>query len=86
MSVTVRELKAQLSEYLRCVREGMTVNVTSHGRLVARLVRAEAPAESVDEMLRKQAWFRVARASGRVGLEPMEVLSGGGSMSATVTA
>jgi prevent-host-death family protein len=36
----VRELKNGLSRALRQVREGETIEVTEHGRPVARLVRA----------------------------------------------
>ncbi|MBI4615179.1 MAG: type II toxin-antitoxin system prevent-host-death family antitoxin [Planctomycetes bacterium] len=39
--VSVRELKARLSEYLRAAREGLEVTVTSHGQPIARLVPAE---------------------------------------------
>jgi prevent-host-death family protein len=40
MDVGVRELKARLSEYLARVERGETVNVTSRGRRVARIVPA----------------------------------------------
>jgi prevent-host-death family protein len=37
-SVGVRELKSQLSRYLRRVRMGETIIITDHGKPVARLV------------------------------------------------
>jgi prevent-host-death family protein len=36
-SVGVRELKTNLSRYLRKVQNGETVPVTSHGKIVARI-------------------------------------------------
>lgn len=41
-SVGVRELRQNLSVYLRRVKEGESLDVTEHGRLVARLVPAKA--------------------------------------------
>jgi len=40
MEVGVRELKAKLSEYLSRVERGETLDVTSRGRRVARIVPA----------------------------------------------
>src|SRR4029079_10171897 len=40
MEVGVRELKAKLSEYLSRVERGETLDVTSRGRCVARIVPA----------------------------------------------
>lgn len=39
MDVSVRELKAKLSDYLKRAAAGEEVTVTSHGRPIARLVR-----------------------------------------------
>ncbi|HOV49366.1 MAG TPA: type II toxin-antitoxin system prevent-host-death family antitoxin [Anaerolineae bacterium] len=39
---TVRELKAQLSTYLRRVESGETVTITRHGKPVGRIVPVEA--------------------------------------------
>lgn len=49
-TVSVRELRDHLSEYLRSVEAGATVIVTSHNRPVARLVAAEAPPEGLPEI------------------------------------
>lgn len=42
-TVTVAQLKAKLSQYLRRVEAGETIIVSRHGTPVARLVRAERP-------------------------------------------
>ena len=49
-TVSVRELRDHLSEYLRSVENGATVLVTSHNRPVARLVAAEPPPEGMPEI------------------------------------
>jgi prevent-host-death family protein len=84
MPVSVRELKTDLSEYLRRVQRGESVEVISHGRVVAELVPPRRQDESAVERLRRQPWYKPARASGSVGLERPEVLGHGASLSATV--
>jgi prevent-host-death family protein len=49
--VGVRELRQNLSVYLRRVEQGETLDVTDHGRLVARLEPAPAPETSVLDRL-----------------------------------
>ena len=49
-TVSVRELRDHLSEYLRAVENGTTLVVTSHNRPVARIVTAEAPPEGMPEI------------------------------------
>jgi len=49
-TVSVRELRDHLSEYLRAVETGATLVVTSHNRPVARLVAAEPPPEGLPEI------------------------------------
>jgi prevent-host-death family protein len=49
--VGVRELRQNLSVYLRRVEQGETLDVTEHGRLVARLGPAPAPEMSVVDRL-----------------------------------
>ena len=56
-SVGIRALKNQLSEYLRMVRNGERVAVTSRGLAVAVLVPPEAASDSPEEAL-----LRLARA------------------------
>ena len=36
--VGIRDLKAQLSAYLREVKKGQSIDITEHGQVVARLV------------------------------------------------
>lgn len=48
MDVSVRELKAHLSNYLRRVREGEEIVVISRGRRIARLV-AEPEVSAIAE-------------------------------------
>lgn len=38
ITVGIRDLKAQLSEYLRHVKSGETVIITEHGRAIGRIV------------------------------------------------
>ena len=49
MRIGVRELRQHASRYLALVRQGEVVEVTDRGRLVARLVPAEA--DTWDEMV-----------------------------------
>lgn len=49
-TVSVRELRDHLSEYLRAVEAGATVLVTSHNRPVVRIVAAESPPEGLPEI------------------------------------
>jgi prevent-host-death family protein len=73
MDVGVRDLKARLSEYLTRVERGETVNVTSRGRLVARIVPAVG--ESTIERGLREGW--ITRQSDRppepfTPLQPLE--------------
>jgi prevent-host-death family protein len=49
--VGVRELRQNLSVYLRRVEQGESLDVTEHGRVVASLGPAPAPAESALERM-----------------------------------
>jgi len=56
MKVTVRELKNQLSEYLKRAQRGEDVIVTSHGNAVVRLVpvsESSAPEPNAAELLKR---------------------------------
>lgn len=53
MDVSVRELKARLSEYLRRVQQGEEVRVTSRGCVVAHLTRAPEPEVDAKELGRR---------------------------------
>ncbi|MGQ0573925.1 MAG: type II toxin-antitoxin system Phd/YefM family antitoxin [Pseudonocardia sp.] len=43
MNVGIRELRDGLSRHLAEVRKGHTITVTDHGRVIARIVPADAP-------------------------------------------
>jgi prevent-host-death family protein len=49
--VGVRELRQNLSVYLRRVKEGEALDVTEHGRTVARLVPARARGSVLDRLI-----------------------------------
>jgi prevent-host-death family protein len=56
VEVGIRELKANLSHYLRTVQAGVEVVVMSRGKIVARLIGAGRPsARSLDEALSELA-------------------------------
>jgi prevent-host-death family protein len=43
--VGIRDLKAQLSAYIREVKKGRTIDITDHGQVVARLVPVRKTSE-----------------------------------------
>ena len=43
MQVSIRELKAHLSSYLSQAQEGLAIDVTSHRKVVARIVGVLVP-------------------------------------------
>ncbi|MBI4310095.1 MAG: type II toxin-antitoxin system prevent-host-death family antitoxin [Candidatus Omnitrophica bacterium] len=49
--VGIRQLKAQLSKYVRTARQGEEVVITDHGKPVARLVKGLARESTVREKL-----------------------------------
>ena len=72
-SIGVRELKEQTSAILRRVRErGESLNVTYHGKVVARLVPVEPPVDRVAESL--AALDEIERIAAEIGASwPEEV-------------
>jgi len=81
MSVSVRELKVHLSEYLRRAQRGETLDVTSRGEVVARLVPAPS-SESALEALRAQPWVITGQAGASFGLDmPVKLRGVGPSLS-----
>ena len=66
-SVGIRELKANLSKYLRRVKSGRTVLITDRGKPVGRIVPVEQPLE---ERLRSMMEAGLLVWSGNK-LEPM---------------
>jgi len=79
--VGVRELRQNLSVYLRRVEQGETLDVTEQGRLVARLAPAPAPETSILDRLIAEG--RATPASRPIGAlpEPIEPAPGAQSLS-----
>ena len=66
LSVGIRELKEQMSQILRRVREhGEEVQVTYHGRVVARLIPAGAP--QIDSTDLSSVWTNLDRLAAEIG-------------------
>ena len=61
MKVKVTELRQNLPEYLARVRKGAEIEVTVHGKTIARLVPENAAAEAA------RARLKALRAKARVG-------------------
>jgi prevent-host-death family protein len=72
--VGVRELRQNLSVYLDRVKTGETLEVTEHGRTVARLGPAPAPLVSALDRLIAQGAARPARRD-LVGLGPPDAVA-----------
>jgi len=61
--IGIRELREGLSRTLRRVRAGETIEVTDHGRPVARIVPIAPPIESLDRLV-VEGKVRPPRATG----------------------
>jgi prevent-host-death family protein len=61
-TVGVRELKTQLSKYLRQVKAGRTIVITERGRTVGRIVPDE---ESLDDRLQAMVKAGLAQWNGK---------------------
>jgi prevent-host-death family protein len=79
--VGVRELRQNLSVYLRRVESGETLDVTEHGRLVARL--GPAPAPEISALDRLIAEGRATAASRSVAdlAQPIDLAPGAAGVS-----
>lgn len=81
MEVSVRELKARLSAYLRRVQRGEEVVVTNRGRPISRIVPVSheldmTEADAVRE-LRRLPWIRAGSGGKpRAAADPFRVLPG----------
>ncbi len=62
LTVGVRELKSQLSKYLRHVKAGRTVVITEHGKVVAQLGPA---GQTVEEKMRAMVRAGLAEWNGK---------------------
>lgn len=74
--VGVRELRQNLSVYLRRVKAGETLEVTEHGHTVARL--APPPLETLSPYERMKAEGRIKPATGRWEDIPLPLPAGPG--------
>jgi len=79
--VGVRELRQNLSVYLRRVEKGETLDVTEHGRLVARLAPAPAPETSILDRLIAEGRATPASRSIADLPEPIKLPAGSESVS-----
>jgi prevent-host-death family protein len=61
-TVGIRELKAQLSEYIREIKKGNTVLITERGNAVGRLIPAS---ESIEERIENLVRSGVADWNGK---------------------
>ena len=61
-TIGVRELKSQLSKYLRQVKAGRVIVITEHGRAVGRLVPA---GQTVEEKMKAMVKAGLAEWSGK---------------------
>jgi prevent-host-death family protein len=82
--VGVRELRQNLSVYLRRVEKGETLDVTEHGRLVARLAPALALEMSrLDRLIAEGRATPAGRPTGALP-EPRKPMPGAHSLSETI--
>jgi prevent-host-death family protein len=70
-TVGVRELKSQLSHYLRQVKAGRTISITEHGKTIGRIV---PPTLSLEEKLEGMRRAGVIRWNGKK-LKPMKPIA-----------
>jgi prevent-host-death family protein len=78
-AVGIRELKNNLSEYVRLVERGKKVAVTSHGRVVAELVPPGKPARKGKKKRALSRWEQmVAEGKIRPALEDGDPLEDDG--------
>lgn len=56
MNVSIRELKSHLSKYLRQAQAGQTIKITSHRKVVARIVgMPEMPSKGIARLVNSGA-------------------------------
>lgn len=71
VTVGVRELKAQLSAYLRQVKAGETIVITEHGMPIGRITPAATPLLTIEEKMQRLVEAGLVEWSGQK-LEPFE--------------
>lgn len=85
--VSVRELKARLSEYLTRVERGEKVIVTRRGEPIGQIApvgAAESSEARVVRELRQLPWVRAGRGDGELGLPHPPVIPAGGKTLAEI--
>jgi prevent-host-death family protein len=84
MDVTVRELKARLSEYLKRVEAGEVIGVTNRGRRVARIL-PEPRGVGIEQGL-KDGWLTREADEPPVPVVPIAPRAGAPSSTAVIRA
>jgi prevent-host-death family protein len=83
MTISIREFKAHLSRYLAEARAGRPLEVTSHRKVVARVIGVpEAATPGVSRLVASGA--AVWESGGKPRGDSIELQEGGPSVSATV--
>jgi prevent-host-death family protein len=72
MQIGVRELKAKTSEILRRVEDGETVEITNHGRIVARMVPVITDAQHAEALTVLADMEQLAAEIGARDIEPID--------------
>lgn len=70
-TVGIRELKAQISKYLRRVKAGQTLIITDHGKPIGRIVPIE---ETLEERVQRLVRAGIVRWNGKK-LKPRELIA-----------
>ena len=70
-TVGIRELKAQISKYLRRVKAGQTLIITDHGKPVGRIVPVE---ETLEERVQRLVEAGIVKWNGKK-LKPREPIA-----------
>lgn len=70
-TVGIRELKAQISKYLRRVKEGQTLIITDHGKPIGRIIPAE---QTLEERMQRLVEAGIIKWNGKK-LEPRDPIA-----------
>lgn len=89
MEVSIREMKNNLSRYLKRVQAGEEVIITDRGRPVARLLSvpsaSENPLEAAVRRLQAQPWMRRGSGGKPKGLKrPIKLKPGSKTLAETI--
>lgn len=84
VSVGVRELKDQLSNYLDRVKAGEEITVTEHGRPIARLSRVGASLDRMAELVAAGVVVPPAEPRRRLPTKGVKVVGGASALAESV--